>query len=373
MGSPVLRHEALRDQAGSSPGDLWTAVDGLLDRGSTDGILFHGLGSLGAKRLRRLGRDVPSSLQREERSAALFRGIATPLLERIRQSCEGPLILIKGPELVRLYPSGGRSFSDIDLLAPEPDAVQESLLQTGFSLEEQGLTAPHHLQPLFLESLPLEVEIHGGVKWPEKLRPPDFAEILEASIPSSLQVEGLLAPSSAHHALILAAHSWEHRPMRVVRDLLDIALVAAEADEREIRKAAAAWGLGRIWETNWGAIAGLFYDGRRTAPLRSWARHIEAVRERTVLEQHLERWMSPFWALPTRRAFANTVKILRDELAPEAGESWRDKLSRTATALRDAQLPLSKHDDRAPRPSPRSGPHAESPSRAASDDSNPVA
>lgn len=32
--------------------------------------------------------------------------IAPPLLERIRAACDGPLVLVKGPEIARLYPGG---------------------------------------------------------------------------------------------------------------------------------------------------------------------------------------------------------------------------------------------------------------------------
>ena len=182
------------------------------------------------------------------------------------------------------------------------------------------------------------------MKWPGALEPPTVTEILEASVPSRLAVDGLSSPRPAHHALILAAHSWEHSPLRVVRDLLDVALLAAEADERELAATAAAWNLEKVWDTTRRAIDSLFYGRRESVPLRTWARHLGAVRERTVFESHLSHWMSPFWELPAWRALTSMPAVLRDEINPEEDERWRDKLGRTVTAVRHSGMPRSRHD-----------------------------
>jgi Uncharacterised nucleotidyltransferase len=345
MHASSVIDEGEAGQIAPSAGDLWGTIDSLLDRATPEGMLLHGLGALGAKRLRTLGRPVPPALKREERAAALFAGLVSPLLQRIRESCDGPLILIKGPEIARLYRSGGRAFSDIDLLSPEPEAVQKSLLAAGFIADQTGVVSAYHKQPLVLPALPLQVEVHEHVKWPGRLRRPPLSEIVRASGPSSLGIDGVLTPNPAHHVLIVAAHSWEHRPLRVVRDIIDAALLSASIDDREIEHTAEAWDLGPIWKTTRGTIDSLLYGGKKTVPLRSWARHLDEVRDRTVMESHLEHWMSPFWGLPIGAALSNTLQVLLEEVSPVPGESWRNKLGRTALAIRNPRATLGRHAD----------------------------
>lgn len=343
MAAAASRGRVQARQSGSH--HIWAALDALLARTDPEGAWHHALGALEAQRLRRLGLPVPEPLEREERAAMLVAGMAPPVLERVRQACDGPLLLFKGPEVARLYPPGGRPFSDLDLVTPRAEAAQRELLDAGFREDQLGVVATYHLQPVIWETFPLEVELHHQFKWPESLRRPPLAEIVEAAVPSLVGVEGVLAPRPAHHALILAAHSWEHRPLRLVRDLLDVALVSAQADEGEMKRTAAAWGLGPLWRTTRRAVAYLFEDGRRPVSLRTWARHLPAVRDRTVFESHLEHWMSPFWGRPFGRAVANTPAVLAREVRPLPGESWSDKLNRTLTAIRSPTTSLGRRDD----------------------------
>jgi hypothetical protein len=342
MAATASRGGAQGRQSGSR--DVWETVDALLARANAEGAWHHALGALEAQRRRRLGLPVPEPLEREERAAMLVAGIAVPVLERVRRACDGPLVLFKGPEVARLYPPGGRAFGDLDLVTPRAHAAQRELLDAGFREDELGVVATYHLQPVIWETFPLEVELHHHFKWPRSLRRPPLEEIVEASVPSATGVEGILAPRPAHHALILAAHSWEHRPLRLVRDLLDVALISADADEGEIGRIAAAWGLGPLWRTTRSALACLFEDGQRPVSLRTWARHLSTVRERTVFESHLEHWMSPFFDRPFARALANMPTVLAGEVRPLAGESWGDKLNRTVTALCSPTTPLRRRD-----------------------------
>jgi Uncharacterised nucleotidyltransferase len=350
MPSPSpTRADPRRSDSPSTQG-LWAAVDDLLAKAEPDGILYHGLGALGAKHLRKHDRPVPEELLREERAAAIFTAMAGPTLRRVRDSCDGQLILIKGAELARLYPSGGRAFSDIDLLTPEPHAVQNSLLAAGFEVDHAGVVATYHLQPLIHPTLPLEVEVHGQVKWPARLRRPPLGDVVEASVPSGLGIDGILTPSPAHHALILAGHSWEHSPLRNLRDLLDIAVVSANVAESELDETAVAWRLGPLWKTTKGAIEAVFFGGRKTFPLRSWAKQIDEVRDRTVMENHLEHWLSPYWGYPLSAALADTVRVAREEFGPLPDETWGSKLRRSTTALRNARLTVGRHDDQTKAP-----------------------
>ena len=76
----------------------------------------------------------------------------------------------------------------------------------------------------------------------------------------------------------------------------------------------------------------LFEGGRRTVPLRTWARHLDQVRERTVLGNHAMRLMHPFWERSALRASADLAAGFRKALTPAPGESWSEKLTRTGHA-----------------------------------------
>jgi Uncharacterised nucleotidyltransferase len=325
--------------------ELWASVERLLDGADADGILVHRLGALAARRLRRLGRPVPPGLHAAERAAKTSALLTKPLLERIRPSCDGPLVLIKGPEVAQLYPGGARNFSDVDLLVPDARRVHDALKSEGFvEVDDPELFVDHHhLRPLLAPGLGLKVEIHVGLPWPAGIESPDLAEIVDGAGPSKTGVDGISAPDPVHHALILAAHAWTHDPLGTLRDVVDVAAVAAAVPEPELDRAARGWGIDRVWRTTSG-VAGALLDGRpRPLPLRVWAGHLEGVRERTVLENHLERWLHSFSERPPGAAFGATASVLRQELLPTPGEPWRDKLIRVGRAFRHPRAPLSSH------------------------------
>jgi hypothetical protein len=78
--------------------------------------------------------------------------------------------------------------------------------------------------------------------------------------------------------------------------------------------------------------------------MRTWARGLRTTRTRTVLEYHVERWTSGFWAVPPRRAISVAVAAAGRELHPLDGETWGSKLRRTRKALRDAGRRKKEHD-----------------------------
>jgi hypothetical protein len=327
----------------SSPASvLWSAIDDLLARATVAGVLAHRLGPLGAARMRRLGTPLPDELRAEERASVLGMRTGVALVERIRDSYDGPLVLLKGPEVARLYPGHARRFGDIDVLTDDAARLDRRMREHGFveSFDPGIGEDHHHLQPLRLPAISLTVEIHSSPSWLPSMRPPPLDEILEAAVPSALGVEGVAAPSPLHHTLILATHAWKSEPLRALRDLVDIAAVGASVDRTDLDRTAAAWGIRRVWQTTSHAIDRMFYGGSRSFPLRTWARHLEDVRERSVFEDHLCRWLSPFSELPPRRAIAGAVQVFADELRPAAGETRREKLGRTARALRSPAAPV---------------------------------
>src|SRR5581483_5977639 len=92
----------------AAEGPLWRAVDGLLARADVDGVLAHRVAPLAAYRLRQLGEPVPAALQPYEQLARMATLTAIPLLRRLRDLADGPLVLVKGAEVASLYPGRAR-------------------------------------------------------------------------------------------------------------------------------------------------------------------------------------------------------------------------------------------------------------------------
>ncbi len=335
---------------GPAPADqahpLWIAVDRLLESASLEGIVAHKVGPLDARRRRLHGDAVPPALRAIERAASLGMQAAIPLLQRIRASCDGPLLLIKGPEVACCYPGRARQFSDLDILTSDAASVHRSLLAAGFVIvpdeDEDYYVGHHHEPPLKWPTIWLRVEVHSRPNWPTAAEPPEIDELLEAAQPSALGVDGVSAPDTLHHALLVAAHAWRDEPLQTLRDLIDVAALATSLDERELDRMAGAFDLNRIWRTTRRAADALFYDGKPTVPLRLWARHLRTVRERTVFESHLERWLHAYWEVPAPAAVARTVNVLRTELTPSPGEGWTDKLKRASNAVRKPGSPVDR-------------------------------
>lgn len=331
--------------------DLWDRVDELVDRaGDIADLREHRLELLAARRWRQLGRPVPDELVAQERFAAIMTMTAPVLLEQVRAALDGPIVLLKGPEVAARYPSPAlRPYKDLDLLVPNAYEAQEALKAAGF--EEVGDPAVyvgiHHLRPLLLRPLPLCVELHSTPKWIESLAPPPTSELLAAAVASRVGVEGISALRPDHHALVLAAHSWAHEPLRRLLELIDVASMIQGLDPAQLRALAEAWRMERVWNTTLSASESLLERSVAAAdpmPLRLWARNLPAVRRRTVFESHLERWLATFWALPLWPAFRATGMSVRRSLGPAAGETWSDKLARMRLAFRNASVPRSEHD-----------------------------
>jgi Uncharacterised nucleotidyltransferase len=331
-----------------SGGDVWEAVDRLIDRAPTeDDLRAHRLEVLAARRYRILGLPVPPDFVAQERLSGLV-ALTTPLvMERVRAAYHGPAIVLKGPQVAARYPDPGmRVYGDIDLLVPDARAAQNALLADGFQLvgEPEKYVDIHHLRPLAVNGLPIHVEIHSRPKWVAGKAPPATEILLEAARRCATDVPGVLALPPTHEAVLLAAHSWAHEPLLRLRDLIDVAVVAREADRAEMNALARAWGINKIWATTIAAIDSLFANERMPWALRLWAQNLPRVRERTVLESHLQRWLSDFWALSPSAAALGLPRRFLEEIRPMRGEGWRDKFSRTSLAFGNATRRRSHHD-----------------------------
>jgi Uncharacterised nucleotidyltransferase len=337
---------------------IWQAVDDLVDRAPNLAALrAHGLQLLAARRRRAQARDVQPELLREEALAAVRMTLVPVLLRRIRDAYDGVIVVFKGPEVGMRYPDPElRPFVDLDLLVVNPEHAHDALLDAGFEeLEDPPWAASrrspkgsfadmHHTRPLHSPGIPLKIELHRWPSWPRWLAPPVPEGLLASAIPSMLGVDGVMTLPPAEHALVLAAHSWVNEPLGRVRDLLDVSLMAAEADQEELHALARRWGLERLSEATLSAAeASLLRTRRSTLAQRTWARNVTAMRERTVLESHLENWISCYWTSPPLSATRLAISNLTWDLLP-AEESWRNKLGRVADALRNARSPKSAHD-----------------------------
>jgi hypothetical protein len=324
------------------------ALDAMIDRaGASADLEHHGLHLLAARRFRTLGRPVSNRLIAYERTVAAIL-LATPaVLKRIRAAYDGDLMLFKGPEVAAAYPDPAlRPYSDVDLLASDARAAQAALIAAGFEPlgDERRYAVLHHLRPLRLPGLPLLVEVHHAPKWPHGHEAPSTTELLASAVPARCGVAGILGLPPAHHAVLLSAHAWGHAPLKHLRHLLDIALVAADAEPSECARLAERWRASHFWEATVAALNGLFGGARSPATLRLWARHLAPVRERTVFEKHLTAWVSPLWGFSPSDGLRECAGAFAADLRPLRGERWRDKLVRTTLALANASLGASQHD-----------------------------
>jgi hypothetical protein len=320
----------------------WDRVDTLVDRAAGPRDLFvHRLHLIAAQRARTLGNPVDPALADAARGAAIRALALAPLLARVRASYDGRLLVMKGPEVAARYRHPGtRDFKDVDLLAEDAAGAQRAMLAAGFvEVDDASIYEDiHHLRPLMWPGLPLLIELHSEPKWVPWGDPPSAGELFEAA---TVAADGLLRPDPAQHAVLLAVHGWAHEPLRRLGDLLDVAVMS----EGDPAAAARAWGCERLWATSERAADALFGVSPTPPSVRVWGRHLAEVRERSVFETHLTRWLDPLWTAPARPGRA-ARRALAEDLLPAGGEGWAPKLSRARRAARGAGLAKSHYDDR---------------------------
>lgn len=321
--------------------EMWNRIDDLLERGAPEhrALRFHRLELLEARRRRAAGRPLGVELQRDEATAAMSELALPALLRRVREACEGELVLIKGAEVAIDYPGPRlRRFNDVDLLASDARAAQAALLAAGFVEvgEAWRYENIHHLRALWWPGLPLIVEIHERAKWPDGMTGPPAEELLAAAVQSRVGVEGIGALAPAEHALLLAAHAWAHEPLGRLGQLVDVAATLRRTEPREVETLARRWDCLRMWRTTHAAVRAVVEGDGRSPAVALWARHLRQVRERTVLEMHVSEAVGPIWA----GAATGAPRALRRL----PGESWPGKLARTRRALANARVAKTDHD-----------------------------
>ncbi|HKP21952.1 MAG TPA: nucleotidyltransferase family protein, partial [Thermoleophilaceae bacterium] len=278
---------------------LWARLDELVDGApSVIDLLDHRLGAVAARHWRAQGRELPPAIVEEERYASAAELAARVLLARVARACDGPVVLLKGPEVAERYPEAAmRPSHDLDLLVEDSPGAFAALRAAGCVVLPSNEPAPQHEPPLAFPDLPLSIELHRAPKWPAWAASPPVAELLAEAMPSRVSAD-VLTPQPAHHAVLLAVHSWAHRPLARILDLADVSVMLREAGRPEAAAVARRWGVERVWDSTLRAIDALFAGHGEPWMLRTWARNTPRTRRPTRAEELLERCLSPFAALP---------------------------------------------------------------------------
>jgi hypothetical protein len=205
---------------------------------------------------------------------------------------DGPILVLKGPEVAAHYPFPAlRPYGDLDLLVEDVAAAEGALVEAGFTLsgsEESVIPGYIHDRPLRYEHLPLAIELHRSPGWLSWMTPPSNAELFAMAVPSATGVHGITTMPVAAHALFLAVHSWRHGPYHSLLHLVDIDLMRRNATEPEIGALAAEWGMSNLWSRTTVTIDWLLYDAPPPGHLdRYWTRHLTKWRPRTTREYYL--------------------------------------------------------------------------------------
>jgi len=320
-------------------------ADCLVDASTAD-VEAHRLELVAASERRRRGLEVPAALRTAERLAAVTALAAPEVLRTVRESYDGRIMLLKGPEIAAHYPDATlRGYSDIDVLVEDAQEAHGALLAAGF--REVGnpkmFENIHHLRPVALPALGVPVEIHFRPKWVDGHQPPAVEQLFATSVPSATGIEGIEAPGHAYHVLLLAAHSWAHEPLRRIRDLVDIACLEPACRPGEVDGLAGELGVARLWSSTRAAVATMTSGSQLPLPIRLWARNVALCRERTVLESHLTQWLSGFASEPPLTAIRGLPEALHRTFSVDA-ERPGQKLRRSYRALRNARVRRSEHE-----------------------------
>ncbi|MCA9860833.1 MAG: nucleotidyltransferase family protein, partial [Thermomicrobiales bacterium] len=266
--------------------DLWTALDRIIATAPNAAALrTHGLGPVAAWRLRKRGAPVPPDIERLALGAAYASVTAGPLLEKVAGIVQEPILLLKGPEVAKLYPERAlRTFGDLDMLVSDYPSAERRLIEAGFSelYPNRRIEGHHHGSPLGYGSLALMVELHRDPGWLRWLTPPSNTELMRSAIPGVNAIDGVFALPLEQQALYLASHAWRHGPYTSLIHLIDIELIRQQTDPALIDQLARRWGIERVWQSLCSMIDWTIYESDQEPGRvhRCWARHLDDTRER---------------------------------------------------------------------------------------------
>jgi hypothetical protein len=292
---------------------IWPRVYDIVDRHpDRDALRRHGLLPMAIAHWRRTGRPISYELEVERAAAAALLIEANHLVVRLASAHESPFLVFKGPEMSARYPDPTvRMLKDVDVLVRDADRVHDQLVCAGW----QEMTGPavlrwyddiHQTHPLVVPGMTLPLELHRRPNWPSWGSAPPIDELFEAAQPSVVGVDGALAPSTEHHALLVLAHSWWHQPFEQLSQLVDFALLLEQSDAAVLRSTARRWQLGELLDVAVRTVDSILL-GRGQAPLvvRWCAPHLRCLGQVSPLRQQVNRYAASFFvARPTEAARA---------------------------------------------------------------------
>ena len=328
--------------------DVWAQLDRLIKRnGEVAHLRWHRVHLYAAWRWRALGHPVPDEMRVLERQAAALRLSFPSVLARIREAYDGPIVVLKGPEVAALYPKPElRPSADLDLLVPDAEAAHRALVARGF--REWEADAPqsaehHHLPLLGWPGLPGGVEVHRAPNWPTWLTPPPTSELLADATTESVLGRGMCTVPPAQHTLLLLAHLWRDDPVGRLGQIIDLVLMARTTEADDIDRLARRWGLERLWRRTQASAREILLDGHgASAGARLLIRQHRTLRPRSVLESKLAEASAPFFGLPPTRALAPAGRRLLSFLLPARDETWLTK----AKSMLEGLGPVSEATNR---------------------------
>ena len=329
--------------------DLWLSLDRIIDAAPNAAALrTHGLGPIAAWRMRQRGESPPSEIERLAHGAAYAAVTAAPLLQKVVDILQEPVLVLKGPEVARLYPERTlRTFGDLDLLVADLPRAERKLIDAGFAelMPNRKIEGHHHDSPLGMGGLALMVELHRDPGWLAWLTPPSDSELMRGAVPSVTGIDGALALPNEQQALFLASHAWRHNPYHSIIHLIDLELIRQQTDPGELLAMARRWGIERVWVNLCTMIDWFIYqDGSMPSSLhRQWARHLRETREQTLLEFYLAHWGRGLAAPSLCEQWQTVAHDVRFNFAVHSWQSRRQKLGRVALAARRLSTPSSRH------------------------------
>jgi hypothetical protein len=131
--------------------------------------------------------------------------------------------------------------------------------------------------------------------------------------------------------------------MRTLRQLVDVLAFVDDRDRIELGRLAARWGIERGWSSTLAVADWLLRGEEEPRLVGTWARYLRELREPTVLEMHLQEWLSPFWLTAPRPATRKALQALLRDFRPRPDQTWGGKARQTLRALTHPQRTRTEH------------------------------
>jgi hypothetical protein len=306
---------------------IWGATTRVIDRcPNVAALRYHGLAAIAAVHRRATSDEHLAEVDADlaQNAAAGLQGLEA--VRAVREVVDGPLLLMKGLDVARLYPDPSlRRLRDVDMLVSDPDGTQWRLICAGFR-ETRGPGVEvdsrdrllHQLCPLQAPGLWIPVEIHRTPHWPFWCRPPSYEELIGDAEPSTVALDDVVTPRLEHHALIVLAHAWAGQPFEQFAQLLDVAVLLEKCDARDVVGVARRWRLERALDVARATIDCLLHNlGRVPFVTRHFAAHLETLAIPSPARRQFDRYASSVFvtspaeaAVGGARAAARRARVL---------------------------------------------------------------